>query len=223
MGMLFLVDKPLDWTSFQVVNKIRWTIKKQYEIDKIKVGHAGTLDPKATGLLIICTGKKTKEIQQIQDQEKEYKGVFKLGASTLSFDRETKETKRCKTDHITGELIEETRKQFLGIIDQKPPLYSAISKGGKRLYEYARKGELVDIAERRVHIKLFEINQVDLPFVSFRVICSKGTYIRSLANDFGAQLGSCGYLWELRRMRIGKFSLKDAKSIYDICKELESN
>ena len=218
-GMIFLVDKPLEWTSFQMVNKIRWTIKNRYKINKIKIGHAGTLDPKATGLLVICTGKKTKQIQRIQDQEKEYRGVIKLGASTPSFDRETEENKTCATEHITAELIEETGKQFLGTIMQKPPVYSAISKDGKRLYEYARRGEVVDIPAREVYIRSFEIDRIRLPFVHFRAVCNKGTYIRSLANDFGKRIGSCGYLWELTRTRIGTFSLEDSKSISDICKQ----
>tara|TARA_B110000091_G_scaffold115002_1_gene124138 strand:- start:1043 stop:1735 length:693 start_codon:yes stop_codon:yes gene_type:complete len=212
-GQVLLIDKPLEWTSFQAVNKIRWHIKQRFQIKKIKVGHAGTLDPLATGLLIICTGKQTKEIHIYQGQEKEYTGTFTIGATTPSYDLETEIDNTFPTEHITNELIHETTKQFLGEIDQKPPIFSAIKKEGKRLYELARKGETTEIKSRKVTIDEFEITNINLPNVDFRVVCSKGTYIRSLAFDFGKALGSGGHLSALRRTKIGTFSVEKAKSI----------
>ena len=220
-GQVLLIDKPLEWTSFQAVNKIRWHIKQRFQIKKIKVGHAGTLDPLATGLLIICTGKQTKEINIYQGQVKEYTGTFTLGATTPSYDLETAIDNTFPTEHISTELIQETTQQFLGEIDQKPPIFSAIKMEGKRLYELARKGETAEIKSRKVTINEFEITNVNLPNVDFRVICSKGTYIRSLAFDFGKALGSGGHLSALRRTKIGEFSVKNAKSIEDFIKTLE--
>ncbi len=220
-GQVLLIDKPLEWTSFQAVNKIRWHIKQRFQIKKIKVGHAGTLDPLATGLLIICTGKQTKEIHIYQGQVKEYTGTFTLGATTPSYDLETGVDNTFPTAHISNELLHETTQQFLGEIDQKPPIFSAIKKEGKRLYELARKGETTEIKSRKVTIDEFEITNINLPNVDFRVVCSKGTYIRSLAFDFGKALGSGGHLSALRRTKIGDFSVEKATSIEDFIKTLE--
>jgi len=220
-GQVLLIDKPLEWTSFQAVNKIRWHIKQRFQIKKIKVGHAGTLDPLASGLLIICTGKQTKEIHVYQGQVKEYTGSFTIGATTPSYDLETEIDHRFPTAHITNELIYETAQQFLGEIDQKPPIFSAIKKEGKRLYELARKGEATEIKSRKVTIDEFEITNINLPNIDFRVVCSKGTYIRSLAYDFGKALRSGGHLSALRRTKIGAFSVEKAKSIEDFIKSLE--
>jgi len=212
-GQVLLIDKPLEWTSFQAVNKLRWHIKQRFKIKKIKVGHAGTLDPLATGLLIICTGKQTKEIHTYQGQEKEYTGTFTVGATTPSYDLETEIDETYSTEHITEELLKETTKQFIGEIQQKPPIFSAIKKDGKRLYELARKGETTEIQARTVTITEFEITNINLPKVDFRVVCSKGTYIRSLAYDFGKVLNSGAHLSNLRRTKIGDFSVDDATSI----------
>lgn len=220
-GQVLLIDKPLEWTSFQAVNKIRWHIKQRFQIKKIKVGHAGTLDPLATGLLIICTGKQTKEIHVYQGQKKEYTGTFTIGATTPSYDLETEIDKTFSTAHITNEMIHKTAQQFLGEIDQKPPIFSAIKKEGKRLYELARKGEATEIKSRKVTIDEFEITNINVPNIDFRVVCSKGTYIRSLAYDFGKALRSGGHLSALRRTKIGAFSVEKAKSIKDFIKTLE--
>jgi len=209
-GQIVLIDKPLTWSSFQAVNKVKWSLKKHLGLKKIKVGHAGTLDPLATGLLIICTGKFTKRISELQGMVKEYTGTFYLGATTPSYDLETEVNATFPSEHITEELIHATIPQFLGEIDQKPPIFSAIKKDGKRLYEHARKGEEVEIAFRKTTIHEFEITRIALPEVDFRVVCSKGTYIRSLANDFGEALQSGGHLTALRRTKIGAFSVEGA-------------
>lgn len=208
-GQVLLIDKPLNWTSFQAVNKLRWAIRQAYNIKKIKVGHAGTLDPLATGLLVICTGKMTKQINTFQGQEKEYTGTFILGSTTPSFDLETEIDKTFPTDHISETLIHDTTQQFIGKIEQFPPVFSAIKKDGKRLYEFARAGEAVEIKSRQVEITEFEITQIDGSELKFRVVCSKGTYIRSLAHDFGKALNSGAHLSELRRTRIGDFRVED--------------
>lgn len=212
-GQVLLIDKPLEWTSFQVVNKLRWHIKQRFKLKKIKVGHAGTLDPLATGLLIICTGKQTKEIHTYQGQIKQYTGTFTIGATTPSYDLETEVNETFTTDHITEKLLKETTKQFLGEIQQKPPIFSAIKKDGKRLYELARNGETTEIKARTVTISEFEITNINLPKVNFRVVCSKGTYIRSLAYDFGQALNSGAHLSSLRRTKIGDFSVDNAVNI----------
>ncbi len=212
-GKILLFDKPLGWTSFQLVNKVRWLIRKSCNIKKIKVGHAGTLDPLASGLLIICTGKFTKKIEEYQGQEKEYTGTFTLGATTPSYDMETDVDKTFETDHISEEDIEGATFEFLGEIDQIPPVFSALKKNGKRLYEFARAGEEVDIPSRKVKITEFEITEIRFPEVNFRVVCSKGTYIRSLANDFGKALGTGAYLSSLRRTKIGGFLVEDALDV----------
>lgn len=217
-GQVLLIDKPLQWTSFQAVNKLRWELRQAYNIKKIKVGHAGTLDPLATGLLVICTGKMTKEIDSFQGQEKEYTGTIVLGSTTPSFDLETEIDQTFPTEHISNELIHKATEQFIGIIDQFPPIFSALKKDGKRLYEYARAGKSVEIKSRKVEISEFEITKIDTRtavntssiHIDFRVVCSKGTYIRSLANDFGKALHSGGYLAALRRTRIGNFKVDDA-------------
>jgi len=222
-GEVLLIDKPLNWTSFQAVNKIRWHIKQHFNIKKIKVGHAGTLDPLATGLLIICTGKKTKEIDVYQGQIKEYTGTITLGATTPSYDLETEIDETFSTEHISEELLKETTKQFIGDIQQKPPIFSAIKKEGKRLYELARKGETTEIKARTVSILAFEITNINLPKVDFKVICSKGTYIRSLAFDFGVALNSGAHLSALRRTKIGNFSVDKGLSIDEFIEKLKLN
>lgn len=209
-GQVLRIDKPLHWSSFQAVNKIKWSLKKHMGLKKIKVGHAGTLDPLATGLLIVCTGKFTKRIPELQGMEKEYTGTFYIGATTPSYDLETEINETFPTEHIDENLIHETVKQFLGEIDQKPPVFSAIKKDGKRLYEHARKGEEVEIAFRKTTIHDFEITRIALPEIDFRVVCSKGTYIRSLAYDFGKALQSGAHLTALRRTKIGQFSVEGA-------------
>ncbi len=209
-GQVLLIDKPLHWSSFQAVNKIKWSLKKHLGLKKIKVGHAGTLDPLASGLLIICTGKFTKRIMELQGMEKEYTGTFHVGATTPSYDLETEVNETFGTDHIDENLIMQTLPQFTGEIDQKPPVFSAIKKDGKRLYEHARKGEEVEIASRKITIHEFEITRIALPEIDFRVVCSKGTYIRSLAYDFGAALQSGAHLTALRRTKIGEYSVDNA-------------
>lgn len=220
-GQVLLIDKPLTWTSFQVVNKLRWEIRQRFNIKKIKVGHAGTLDPLATGLLIICTGKQTKQIDTYQGQIKEYTGTFTIGATTPSYDLETEIDKTFSTDHITEELLHETTKQFVGEIQQKPPIFSAIKKDGKRLYELARKGETTEIKARTVTVSEFEITKVNLPEVEFRIVCSKGTYIRSLAFDYGNALNSGAHLSVLRRTKIGDFSVDKALSVEGFIENLK--
>jgi len=209
-GKVLLIDKPLKWSSFQAVNKLKYILKRKYDLPKkFKIGHAGTLDPLATGLLIICTGKFTKSITEIQAQSKEYIGTIMVGATTPSFDLETEIDAIFPIEHITEELILETIKQFLGEIDQKPPVFSAIKKDGKRLYEHARAGEEVEIQSRKTTIYEFEITRIQLPEIDFRVKCSKGTYIRSLAFDFGLALQSGGHLTVLRRTKIGDYSVEN--------------
>ena len=212
-GQVLLIDKPLHWTSFQVVNKIRWHIRQKHNIKKIKVGHAGTLDPLATGLLILCTGKFTKQIETYQAQTKEYTGEITLGATTPSYDLETEINQTYPIEHITEDLIYKTAKQFEGVINQKPPIFSAIKKDGKKLYELAREGKTTEIKFRKITIETFEITKIDLPKVAFRVVCSKGTYIRSLAFDFGKALNSGGHLSELRRTKIGDFKVENGMKI----------
>jgi tRNA pseudouridine55 synthase len=218
-GEVLLMNKPLTWTSFQVVNKMKWLIKNHPSLlldgKKIqpKIGHAGTLDPLATGLLIVCTGKQTKNIESYQAQEKEYTGTFYIGATTPCYDMEKPIDKHYPTEHITDELIEETTKQFTGTIQQTPPLFSAIKINGKRAYDIARAGETAEIKSKEITISVFEITRIALPEVDFRVICSKGTYIRSLARDFGEALLSGAHLTALCRTRIGEYKLSDAMDI----------
>ena len=212
-GQILLIDKPLKWSSFQAVNKLKYILKRKYDLPKkFKIGHAGTLDPLATGLLIVCTGKFTKRIAEIQGQAKEYTGTINVGATTPSYDLETEVDQTFPTEHITPELIQETVKQFIGEIDQKPPVFSAIKKDGKRLYEHARAGEEVEIASRKTTIHEFEITKFDLPEIEFRVVCSKGTYIRSLAYDLGKAVNSGAHLSALRRTKIGEYSVENGIS-----------
>ena len=210
-GQVLLIDKPLTWSSFQAVNKLKYVLKRQYDLPKkFKIGHAGTLDPLATGLLIVCTGKFTKKITEIQSQAKEYTGTITLGATTPSYDMETQVDATYPTEHLTEALLLESTKQFLGEIDQKPPVFSAIKKDGIRLYEHARAGEAVEIQARKTTVYEFEITRIALPEVDFRICCSKGTYIRSLAYDYGNALESGGYLSVLRRTKIGDYSVDQA-------------
>ena len=223
-GQILLIDKPLKWSSFQAVNKLKYILKHRYDLPKkFKIGHAGTLDPLATGLLIVCTGKFTKRIAEIQGQAKEYTGTFTVGATTPSYDLETEVDETFPTQHITAELIQETTKQFIGEIDQKPPVFSAIKKDGKRLYEHARAGEEVEIAFRKTTIHEFEITRIELPEIDFRVVCSKGTYIRSLAFDFGRALNSGAYLSVLRRTKIGDYSVENGITPEGFEKSLSEN
>lgn len=209
-GKVFLIDKPLDWTSFDVVKKIRYNIRKKHNLKKFKVGHAGTLDPKATGLLIVCVGKFTKKIDTYQAQEKTYTGTIKLGATTESYDTEKPENAFFKTDHLTDEIIRKTTQRFIGEIEQFPPMHSAVKLNGTRLYEMARKGEVAEVKPRKITILDFKITKIKMPFVDFEITCSKGTYIRSIAHDFGKALNSGGYLTALRRTKIGEFSIENA-------------
>ncbi|RNI36893.1 tRNA pseudouridine(55) synthase TruB [Hanamia caeni] len=215
-GKVLLIDKPLHWTSFDVVRKIRNLIKIK------KVGHAGTLDPLATGLLIVCTGKFTKKINQFMAQEKEYTGQITLGAVTPTYDLESEPRDFKSIDGITPKLIAEAAQNFIGEILQTPPIHSAIKQKGKPVYLQARKGIDVIIEPRKISIKSFEITAIEMPVVSFKVVCSTGTYIRSLANDFGAALGCGGHLSELRRTRIGNFKAEDAMSIVKFEASLEN-
>ncbi|SDE94586.1 tRNA pseudouridine(55) synthase TruB [Cellulophaga baltica] len=209
-GQTLLIDKPLNWSSFQAVNSIKWSIRRKFELKKIKVGHAGTLDPLATGLLLICTGKSTKTINELQGQAKEYTGTITLGGTTPSYDLESEINETFPTEHITEAMIIEATQQFLGEIEQAPPIFSALKKDGKRLYEYAREGLEVEIKKRLITIHEFEITGIEATVVSFRVACSKGTYIRSLAHDFGIALNSGAHLSSLRRTKIGDYNVDNA-------------
>lgn len=223
-GQILLIDKPLNWTSFQAVNKMKWTLITKLNLPKkFKIGHAGTLDPLATGLLLVCTGKFTKRITELQGQAKEYTGTFHIGATTPSYDLETEIDQTFPTEHINDALIHETVNQFLGEIDQKPPIYSAIKKDGVRLYEHARAGETIEIATRKTTIHEFEITRIALPEIDFRVVCSKGTYIRSLAFDFGKAMNSGSHLTVLRRTKIGDYDVKNGVDVITFEGSLESN
>ena len=209
-GTVILVDKPLEWTSFDVVKKLRYQLKIK------KIGHAGTLDPLATGLLILCTGKMTKQIEKYQAQEKEYTGKFVIGSTTPSYDLETEVQNEVSIDHITKEDLIDAASKLTGEIDQIPPIFSAIKVDGKRAYKGARAGETVELKSRKVEIREFELTDINLPHVSFRISCSKGTYIRSIARDFGEILNVGAYLAELRRTRIGEFNVSNAKTIEEL-------
>jgi tRNA pseudouridine55 synthase len=209
-GQILLINKPFGWTSFDVVKKIKNLIRTKYSLKKIKVGHAGTLDPLATGLLIVCTGKFTKLISKIQGQEKTYTGTITLGGTTPSYDLETEVDNNYETAHITEELIKESTTQFIGEIDQKPPIFSALKKGGERLYEKARRGETIEIESRKVTVREFTITSIENLEVNFEIKCSKGTYIRSIAHDFGAALNSGGHLSKLCRTSIGEYQISEA-------------
>lgn len=219
-GKILLLDKPLDWTSFDVVNKIKYALKKPFP--KLKIGHAGTLDPKATGLLIVCTGKFTKRITEIQDQFKVYTGSFFLGATTECYDTERPVNQTFDISHITEEDILQNVEQFRGVISQVPPAHSAIKVDGKNAYDLARKGKDVQLKSREVTIYEFEITAIDLPHIYFRIKCSKGTYIRSIAHDFGKALNNGAYLTSLRRENIGEYSVSDAWQIEDLIHKIQS-
>lgn len=213
-GQIILIDKPLHWTSFQAVNKMKYALINKVGLPKkFKIGHAGTLDPLASGLLLVCTGKFTKKITELQGQAKEYTGTFYIGATTPSYDLETEINQTFDSSHIDEKLIYETVNQFLGEIDQKPPIFSAIKKEGVRLYEHARAGETVEIASRKTTIHEFEITRIALPEIDFRVVCSKGTYIRSLAYDFGIAMKTGSHLKVLRRTKIGDYDVNNAVDI----------
>lgn len=212
-GYIQLVDKPYTWTSFQLVNKLKYVLKNDYGLKKIKIGHAGTLDPLATGLLIVCIGKATKQIESLQSGEKEYTGTFVLGATTPCFDKEKPVDATYPTDHITEELLRETAKKFTGDTEQVPPVFSAVKVNGRRAYDFARNAEEVEIKAKKIHISCFELTRIELPEVDFRIVCSKGTYIRAIARDFGFALGSGAHLSALRRERIGDFSVSDALQV----------
>ena len=215
-GQILLVNKPFGWSSFDVVKKMKYLISKKYNLKKIKIGHAGTLDPLATGLLVICTGKFTKKLSEIQKHDKTYTGTITLGGSTPSYDLETEINNNYETSHITKELIYKTKKKFIGQINQIPPIFSALKKDGERLYKKARRGEKITLKSRLVTISEFNIISFEKLNVDFEVKCSKGTYIRSIANDFGAALNSGGYLSKLFRTAIGNYRLSQAINIEDL-------
>ena len=222
-GALLLIDKPKTWTSFDVVNKIRYKLKHKLGVRKIKVGHSGTLDPMATGLLVICTGRWTKRLNQLQGLPKTYTGTMKLGVTTPSYDAETAIDEIFPIDHITSNLMETKRRQFVGRIPQVPPTFSAIKVDGQPLYKRARRGEKFKVEPRMVEIKAFSLTDIDLPYIGFKVECSKGTYIRSLAHDFGKALNSGAYLTSLQRTSIGQYHLEDAWKLEDFLEYVENN
>ena len=215
-GKILLINKPKNWTSFDVVKKIKSTIKQKHNISKIKIGHAGTLDPLATGLLIICTGKFTKKIAEIQEQKKTYIGELILGKTTPSYDLETEFDAYFPTQHINNEMLISASKSFIGKIDQIPPIYSALKVKGERLYQKARRGEKIKISSRKVEISSFILTDISLPKIQFKIVCSKGTYIRSIAYDFGKKVGSGAYLSSLTRTTIGEHMLSNSIEINDI-------
>jgi len=220
-GEVLYINKPLHWTSFDVVNKTRNILRHSLGVKRIKVGHAGTLDPLATGVMILCTGKATKTIDSYLHKDKEYIATIKLGATTPSFDAETEENTTFSTTHITRELVENTLKNFIGDIDQVPPLYSAIRIDGTRAYELARKDKDVAIKPRKVRIDAIELLDFELPYIKIKIACSKGTYIRSLANDIGAALQSGGYVSSLQRTKVGDVTIDDCISIESFQDKIE--
>lgn len=222
-GTVLLVDKPIGWTSFDAVNKLRYAIKHRLGIKKIKVGHAGTLDPLATGLLIICTGKFTKKLNELQGLPKTYTGTMKLGATTPSFDAESEVNETFPTGHITPELVEETRQKFIGELEQYPPIFSAVKVDGVPLYKKARKGQEVEIKSRKIVIYNFRITRFEAEEIDFEVTCSKGTYIRSLANDFGKALNSGAYLSALRRTSINDYKIEDAWDLQELVSYIQTS
>ena len=219
-GEIILIDKELNWTSFDVVSKLRNSIKKKLDLKKIKVGHAGTLDPLATGLLIICTGRMTKRIDEFSCLNKTYTGKITIGSTTPSYDLETKPNVYYPTDHINDELILNTAKKFTGKILQKPPIFSAVKKDGVRLYKLARRGVDVKVENREITIHDFTITSINFPEIEFSVCCSKGTYIRSLANDYGKELGSGAHLSELRRTSIGEYSVVKSNKLMSFIRNI---
>lgn len=221
-GAFILLNKPYEWTSFDLVNKIKFKIKHKLRVKKIKVGHAGTLDPLATGLMIVCVGKYTKQIDTYQSQVKEYIATLQVGATTPSYDLETLIDQEYPTEHINRELIDETLKGFIGTIEQRPPDYSAVKVNGKRAYEYARKGQEVEIKKKTLVIDEIEVLEFDKNILKIKVVCSKGTYIRALARDIGQALNSGAHLTALQRTQIGDFKIDDAIEIEDFIKFLEN-
>lgn len=221
-GGVILLNKPYEWTSFQAVNKVKYLLKHYYDLKKVKIGHAGTLDPLATGLLILCIGKYTKKIEEYQAQEKEYTGTFYLGATTPCFDKEKEIDNYYPTEHITEEDIYKAAEAFLGEQDQIPPMFSALKVNGVRAYEFARDNKEIELKSRKITIKEFEITRIAMPEVDFRIVCSKGTYIRSIARDFGSYLNSGAYLTALCRTRIGEYKLSEAQELEDIISEYEN-
>ena len=221
-GAFILLNKPYEWTSFDLVNKIKFKIKHKLRVKKIKVGHAGTLDPLATGLMIVCVGKYTKKIESYQSQVKEYIATLQLGATTPSFDLETEIDQEYPTEHITRDLIDECLKGFIGSIEQRPPDYSAVKVNGKRAYEYARKGQEVEIKKKTLVIDDIDVLEFAGNVLKIRVVCSKGTYIRALARDIGQALNSGAHLTALQRTQIGDFRIDDAIEIEDFIKFLEN-
>ncbi|TNF49148.1 MAG: tRNA pseudouridine(55) synthase TruB [Bacteroidetes bacterium] len=220
-GQTILIDKPLGWTSFDAVNKIRWKLKKKFNLKNIKVGHAGTLDPLATGLLVICIGKHTKKIESLMAGKKTYTGTILLGKTTPSYDLETEFDKEFPIDHIDDALLEKVRQTFIGEIDQVPPVFSAKQIDGKRAYDYAREGKEVVMKTNKVFIDSFSINSERFPEIDFEISCSKGTYIRSIAHDFGKMLGSGGTLTALRRTASGEQRIEESVSVDNFLKTIE--
>ncbi len=218
-GGVILLNKPYEWTSFQAVNKVKYLLKHYYDLKKVKIGHAGTLDPLATGLLILCVGKYTKKIEEYQAQEKEYTGTFYLGATTPCFDKEKEIDNYYPTEHITEEDIYKAAEHFLGEQEQIPPVFSALKVNGVRAYAFARENKDVELKSRKITIKEFEITRIAMPEVDFRIVCSKGTYIRSIARDFGSYLNSGAFLTALCRTRIGNYKLSQAQTIEEIISE----
>ena len=222
-GYIQPIDKPYTWTSFQVVNKLKYILKNDYGLKKIKIGHAGTLDPLATGLLIICIGKATKQIEALQSGEKEYTGTFALGATTPCFDLEKPIDATYPTSHITEEMLHTVAQSFIGETEQVPPTFSAVKINGRRAFDYARNNDAVELKSKRITISAFELTRIAMPEVDFRIVCGKGTYIRSIARDFGAALDSGAHLKALRRTRIGDFKIEDAMHIDNVREAWKNN
>lgn len=222
-GEVLLFNKPLDWTSFDLVHKVRNLLCRTLGIKKLKVGHAGTLDPKATGLVVICTGKQTKNIDQIQAETKEYMATIKLGATTPSYDLETDEDQQYPINHINADLIHQKVQEMIGEIDQVPPIFSAIRINGKRAFDYARQGKEVEMKSRKIQIYNITVEEINLPFITLKITCSKGTYIRSIARDLGENLDSGGYLIKLTRTKIGNLLLEKSWDIENFEKYLRTN
>jgi len=222
-GEILLFDKELEWTSFDVVNRVRYILCRKLGIKKLKVGHAGTLDPLASGLVLLCTGKATKKIEELQLGEKEYLATIKIGATTPSFDLETEEDSTSDYSHVTSELVEETIQKFIGEIDQVPPVFSAVKIKGKRAFDYARNGEDVKLNAKRIVIRTIAIESFNAPELKLRIVCGKGTYIRSLARDIGEALNCGAYLTGLKRTRIGNYNLDDAFKVNFFLENLNFN
>ncbi len=219
-GEILVLNKPLDWTSFDLVQKVRNMLCRLMKIKKLKIGHAGTLDPKATGVMVLCSGKSTKQIDEIQADEKEYIATIKLGATTPSYDLETEENEHFETSHISKELVERTLLQFVGSIEQVPPAYSAIKVNGKRAYQFARKGKEIELKSKTLVIEEIELLRFDMPELELRIVCSKGTYIRALARDIGVKLNSGAYLTGLQRTRIGEYTLEQSLNLEELAEML---